>query len=153
MWTQAGFSVECKSSSDAEQVAQSMKEYLNTQKLSDDNWKKGIFITGTTVKLDNDTYTIWDDWDGLFEAMCEYVENHCSGLLLRGESTFEESTGGRNQVSFEMTGDGISFARRVVDYDVIMQMLEAGLEPEQVAEETGMSVEELEAFMDYDEDK
>ena len=37
MWTQAGFSVECKSSSDAEQVAQSMKEYLNTQKLSDDN--------------------------------------------------------------------------------------------------------------------
>lgn len=27
------------------------------------------------------------------------------------------------------------------DYDFIMQIIEAGLEPEQIAEETGMSVE------------
>ena len=34
-----------------------------------------------------------------------------------------------------------------------MQMIEAGLEPEQIAEETGMSVEEIEEFMDFDEDE
>lgn len=39
------------------------------------------------------------------------------------------------------------------DYDFIMQMIEAGLEPEQIAEETGMSVEEIEAFMDFNEDE
>ena len=39
------------------------------------------------------------------------------------------------------------------DYDFIMQIIEAGLEPEQIAEETGMSLEEIEEFMDFDEDE
>ena len=153
MWTQAGFTVDCKNNSDAEQVAQCIKEFLNTYKLSDNNWEKGIFVAGSTVKLNDDTYTVWDDWDGLFEAICEYVENHCPGLMLNGKSTFEESTGGRNQVAFERKDDGIAFTRRTEDYDVIMQMLEAGLELEQIAEETGMSLEEIKAFIDFDEDE
>lgn len=152
MWTQAGFTVECKSNLDAEQVFLCMKEYLKTKPLSDDNWLKGISVADSTVKLDNDTYTVWDDWDGLFEAMCEFVEKHNPGLMLSGKSTFEESTGGRNQVVFEQTDDGIEFSHKVEDYDVIMQMLEAGLEPEQIAEETGMSIEEIEAFMDFGEE-
>lgn len=38
-------------------------------------------------------------------------------------------------------------------YDVIMQMIEVGLEPEQIAEETGMSVEEIEEMIDFDDEE
>ena len=94
MWTQAGFTAECKSPSDAEKAAEMMKEYLKHRVLSDDNWEKGIFTDASAVKLREDTYTTWEDWDGLFEDMCENVEALCPGLLLRGESVFSESTGG-----------------------------------------------------------
>ena len=153
MWTQAGFTVDCKTNTDAIQTAEKMKAFLKIKELSNDNWEKGICVKGSIVELADDTYTIWDDWDGFFEAMCEYVEDHCPGVMLSGKSTFEESTGGRYQVLFERTDDGIAFARRMEDYDIIMQMFEAGLEPEQIAEETGMSVEEIEAFMDFNEDE
>ena len=73
--------------------------------------------------------------------------------MLCGKSSFSESTGGLYTKSFEQTDDGIIFAKRMEDYDAIMQMVEAGLEPEQIAEETGMSVEEIEEFMDFDEDE
>ena len=36
------------------------------------------------------------------------------------------------------------------DYDFIMQMIEAGLEPEQIAEETGMSVDYTEELINFD---
>ena len=39
------------------------------------------------------------------------------------------------------------------DYDFIMQMIEAGLESEQIAEETGMSVEEIEEMIDFDDEE
>lgn len=151
MWTQAGFTVECKTNADAEQVALSMKEYLQAKKLSNDNWEKGIFVTESTVKLNEDTYTTWDDWDGLFESMCEYVEKHYPGLMLDGNTLFSESTGGRNQVAFERTDEGIEFVRRMEDYDAIDQMLESGLELDEIADITGLSVEEIEQMMGFDE--
>ncbi len=153
MWTQAGFTVECKSVSDAEQAAQLMKAFLKTRKLSNDNWVKGITLIESTIKLDEDTYTVWEDWDGLFEVMCENVEACSPGLMLRGESVFSESTGGRNQVAFERTDDGIVFARRMEDYDAIVQMMESGLELDEIAEITGMAVEEIEQMMGLDEDE
>ena len=110
-------------------------------------------MTMRQSELADDTYTVWDDWDGLFEQMCESVEKKLPGLMLYGKSSFSESTGGLYTKSFEQTDDGIIFTKRMEDYDVIMQMIEAGLEPEQIAEETGMSVEEIEEFMDFDEDE
>ena len=153
MWTQAGFKVECQSNDDAAKVAEQMKAFLKTKELSNDNWEKGICVKGDTVELADDAYTVWDDWDGLFEQMCESVEKKLPGLMLCGKSSFSESTGGLYTKSFEQTDDGIIFAKRMEDYDAIMQMVEAGLEPEQIAEETGMSVEEIEEFMDFDEDE
>ena len=153
MWTQAGFKVACQSNDDTVKVAEQMKVFLKTKELSNDNWEKGICVNVNIVELADDTYTVWDDWDGLFEAMCGYVEDQCPDLILSGKSTFEESTGGRYQVVFERTDDGIVFTRRVNDYDVIIQMIEVGLEPEQISEETGMYVEEIKAFMDFDEDE
>ena len=153
MWTQAGFTAECKSPSDAEKAAKMMKEYLKHRVLFDDNWEKGIFTDASAVELREDTYTTWEDWDGLFEDMCENVEALCPGLLLRGESVFSESTGGRNQVAFERTDDGIEFARRMEDYDAITQMLESGLELDEIAEITGMSLEEIGQMIGLDEDE
>ena len=34
-----------------------------------------------------------------------------------------------------------------------MQMIEAGLESEEIAEETGMSVEEIEEMIDFDDEE
>lgn len=153
MWTQAGFKVKCKSNADAVKVAEKMKAFLKTKELSNDNWKKGICVNGNMVELDDNTVTVWDDWDGLFEEMCDSVEEMLPSLMLCGKSSFSESTGGLYTKSFEQTDDGIIFAKRIEDYDVIIQMIEAGLEPEQIAEETGMSVEEIEEFMDFDEDE
>lgn len=150
MWTQAGFKVECQTNADAVKVAEQMKAFLKTKKLSNDNWEKGICVNGNMVELDDDTETVWDDWDGLFEEMCESAEEALPGLMLCGKSSFSESTGGLYTKSFEQTDDGIAFAKRMEDYDVIMQMIEAGLEPEQIAEETGLSIEEIEEFMEFE---
>ena len=83
--------------------------------------------------------------------MCEYVEKHYPGLMLGGNTRFSESTGGRNQVAFELTDEGIEFVRRMEDYDAIDQMLESGLELDEIAEITGLSVEEIEQMMGFDE--
>ena len=37
MWTQAGFTVDCKTNTDAIQTAEKMKAFLKTKELSNDN--------------------------------------------------------------------------------------------------------------------
>lgn len=123
MWTQAGFKVERQSNADAVKVAEQMKSFLKTKKLSNDNWEKGICVNDNIVELADDTETVWDDWDGLFEQMCESVEEAIPSLMLCGKSSISESRGGLYTKSFEQTDDGIAFTKRMEDYDVIMQMI------------------------------
>ena len=54
-------------------------------------------------------------------------------------------------MAFELTDEGIEFVRRMEDYDAIDQMLESGLELDEIAEITGLSVEEIEQMMGFDE--
>ena len=152
MWTQAGFFVECSTNADAVRAAEQMKAFLKTRKLANDNWEKGIRVCGNAIELPDDTFTVWEDWDGLFEQMCENVEKALPGVMLCGKSSFSESTGGLYTKTFEQTDDGIAFGQRMEDYDAIMQMLEAGMELDQIAEETGLSIEEIEELAGFDDE-
>ncbi len=150
-----GFTVECKTNSDAEQVAMAMKGYLEKKGLSEHYLVKKINIWGSNVKQDEDFCTE-NFWGDTFEEMCRYVESKYPGMMIRGESYYSESTGMHSRVTFERSDEGISFHEVLDDYDTVVFMHEAGEKPETIAAMTGLSLKEVEAYIqgneEFDED-
>ena len=55
-------------------------------------------------------------------------------------------------MSFERSDNGIDFSERFDDYDAIVFMIEEGMEPEEIAETTGLSLEEVQEYIrNYEE--
>lgn len=145
------FNIECKTNSDAKQVARSIKDYLDNRGLSDHNLVKKISVLDSTV-IQNKDFCTDDFWGDIFEEMCEYADSQYPGLIIRGESTYEESTGMHSQVSFERSDNGIDFSERFDDYDAIVFMIEEGMDADEIAKNTGLSLEEVQEYIrNYEE--
>ena len=146
-----GFTIECKTNSDAVRVAQAIKEYLAKNGLSDHYLAKSINIVGSDVKQDEEFCTE-DFWCYTFEEMCKYVESQYPGLMIKGEEYYHESTGMRNQSSFERSNDDISFHEVLDDYDTIAFMIEDGYSSFKIARMTGLPFHKVEEYIrEYNE--
>lgn len=138
------FNIECKTKSDAEQVAQLMREYFEAKGLSN-YYTDNIIVLGSNVKLDE--VFAAGDWHDTFKEICGDIDSQYPGLIIRGESSYRESTGMRSQVAFDPSNDGMVFSEVLDDYDTIIFMLEDGCEPEEIAEMTGMSLEKIKEYL------
>lgn len=150
MSQQGGFSIICSTEDDAKKVFDCSREFLSNQNLQNNYWYDSIELVKDEVSVDTQIHIEWEDYEGLFERMCEYVEKKYPGIIQSGNSNYCDTRSGfSNSSTFERTDDTLEYEEEFGD-SVICDMYDSGLDLEEIADITGRDVEEIAEILDIE---
>ena len=89
-----GFYFIVDSKDNAVKVAEAAKVCISNQMLQDYYWRDYMNISENIVEVDGSISIGWEDFDGLFEKICLFVEEKVPGAVLSGEANYCNVTGG-----------------------------------------------------------
>ncbi len=154
MQQQGGFMIKCISTEAAKQVAECAKSFLSAQKLKSNDWIDALDTYGKTVSVDYECFMDWDDFDGLFQRMCEHIEKTLPNLMESGEAKYANlSVGSDFTLIMDRDDEGIHITNRIRDDEMIAEMAESGLPVEEIAEILGLSEEAVQSALNLDDEE
>ena len=89
-----GFYLICSDNASATKVAEAAKTCISNQTLQDYYWQEYMQISDCIVEVDESISIGWEDYEGLFEKICHFVEEEIPGAIISGESNYCNTSGG-----------------------------------------------------------
>ena len=145
-----GFSIFCNTEDAAKKVFDCAREFLSNEKLQNTYWHDFMKVSKDKVFVDTQVYIVWEDYEGLFENMCEYVEKKYPGIIQAGSANYcDTGSSFSDSSTFERSGDTLEYEEEFGD-SVICDMYDSGLDLEEIADITGRDIEEIAEILDIE---
>lgn len=152
MQQQGGFTINCRDKESAKRIAELANAFLKD--LGIDSWVDELEVVDDSVRVDYESYIDFDVFDGLFEKLCQHIEDRYPDRMVSGDARYVNmSTDYTWELSMNRTEDGIRISSEAVDWDAVFSMLDEGMSVEEVADIFGVDPSVIEAHMGYDEDE